>query len=271
MDILYLCEKIKLQPEIKKQVEVFIKDFDFKKIDEIQQAYFVREKMQSAFSQVQEVLGNDENGIKTLACMLQASVNAYKTYKQKGIDEEIFFDTMKVYTRFIDETYLQKGTLSFDRGWWTIRQAGCHLFRLGELEYETVFDENQLSVYMHIPSDARILPQSVDASLEQARSFIKKQYPKAEKWDFYCHSWLLDSQLKEFLNEKSNIVSFQNRFEVIDDSMVDSNINKWLFNTASTDYNTFCENTSLQKNVKRHLLAGGVIKCVKGKLKNRLD
>ncbi len=266
MDILYLCEKIKLQPEIKKQVEVFIKDFDFKQIDEIQQAYFAREKMQSAFSQVQEVLGRDENGVKTLACMLYASVKAYEFYKQKGIKDEIFFETMKCYTRFIDETYSQTGNFIFDRGWWTVRQAGCHLFRIGELEYEPVFNGDELNVYIHIPSDARILPDFVDASLEQARTFIVNQYP-LKKWNFYCHSWLLDSQLKGFLNESSNIISFQNRFEIIDDSMVDNNINKWLFNTASTDYFTFCENTSLQKKVKKHLLAGGVIKCVKGILK----
>ncbi len=271
MDILYLCEKIKLQPEIKKQIEVFIKDFDFKQIDEIQQGYCDAQKMQKAYKKTQEVLGRDVNGVKMLACMLYASVNAYETYKQKGIDDGIFFETMKVYTRFIDETYLQKGNFIFDRGWWTIRHAGCHLFRLGELEYEAVFDENRLNVYIHIPSDARILPDFIDASLEQARAFINNRYPLIKKWDFYCHSWLLDSQLKGFLNENSNIISFQNRFEIIDDSMVDTNINKWLFNTASTDYNTFCENTSLQKKVKKHLLAGGVIKCVKGKLKNRLD
>ncbi len=262
-----MCKKINLQQEIKKQVEDFIKDFDFKAVDDLQKGYLNHEDMQKTLEQVQVFLGNDENGIKILACMLYASCKAYEIYKQKAIQDEIYFDTMKCFTRFIDETQKATGELRFDRYWWTARQAGCHLFRIGELEYEAVLKENKLNIHIHIPSDARLLPGLVDSSLEQAASFFEKQYLLVKERDFFCNSWLLDNQLKMFLKEDSNIISFQNRFVILDQGQADPYLNRWLFNTESTDYSTFCENTTLQKNVKKHLINGGIIRSSYGKLK----
>lgn len=39
---------------------------------------------------------------------------------------------------FLEEAYERTGRYVFDRYWWTGRQAGCHLFRIGELEYEII-------------------------------------------------------------------------------------------------------------------------------------
>ena len=267
MDILNLCEQINLQPEIKKQVEDFVKHFDFTQIDEIQKGYLVYEDMQKTLEQVQKILGYDENGIKILACLLNASSKNYQVYQEKSISDKIYFDTMKCFTRFINEAEQITKKPCFDLYWWATRQAGCHLFRLGELEYEAVLKKNELNVYIHIPSDARLNKELVDASLEQAFQFFEKQYPQFEKTEFYCHSWLLDNQLKMFLGKDSNIISFQNRFTVLEEGQADPYLNKWLFNTDSTDCATFCENTSLQKNVKNHLVNGGIIKSVLGRLK----
>lgn len=267
MDILNLCEKINLQPVIKKQVEDFINHFDFTQIDEIQKGYLNYEDMQKTLTQVQAILGTDENGIKILACQLKAACENYQVYKERLIPDNIYFDTMKCFTRFINEAEQITKKVCFNLCWWATRQAGCHLFRLGELEYEAVLKENKLSVYIHIPSDARLNKEFVDASLEQAFAFFKTQYPQIKTTDFYCHSWLLDNQLKMFLGEASNIISFQNRFVVLEEGQADPCLNKWLFNTESTDYSAFCENTSLQKKVKNHLINGGIIKSVLGRLK----
>ena len=69
------------------------------------------------------------------------------------------------------------------------------------------------------------------------------------------------------LSENSNIVSFQNRFEIIDNGETDTDFIEWLFNTKSKDFASLQENTSLQKNVKKHLLSGGVIKNSYGRMK----
>ena len=62
------------------------------------------------------------------------------------------------------------------------------------------------------------------------------------------------------LKSDSNIVSFQNRFEIVDEGEADTEFIEWLYNTKSTDYSTLPENSYLQINVKKHLLSGGVIR-----------
>lgn len=68
------------------------------------------------------------------------------------------------------------------------------------------------------------------------------------------------------LNNDSNILYFQNLFEIIDEGEVGSDFLEWLYHTKSTDYAALPENTSLQKNVKKHLLSGGAIRNTYGRL-----
>lgn len=73
--------------------------------------------------------------------------------------------------------------------------------------------------------------------------------------------------MRRMLNKNSNIISFQNRFEIFYKGEIGTDFIEWLFNTKSTDYSTLPENTSLQKNMKRHLLSGGIIRNAYGRLK----
>lgn len=267
MDILTLCNKIKLPPKIKRLVIEFFNNFDFTAIDKRLKDFLIYEKMNEARLELQAILGEDENNIKILTCMLKASADAYEIYKSKGISDEIYFDTMKCYTRFINETYKMTGRLTFDRYWWTARQAGCHLFRIGQLEYEMKHIGDKAVIGIHIPSDADFSPSAVDKSLMKAKEFFTEHYPDLSNAEYRCHSWLLDSRLRRMLNENSNIISFQNRFEIFDEGEIGTDFIEWLFNTKSTDYSTLPESTSLQKNMKRHLLSGGIIRNAYGRLK----
>ena len=199
--------------------------------------------------------------------MLKASADVYEIYKDKGICDKIYFDTMKCYTRFIDETFKMKGKLYFDRYWWTTRQAGCHLFRIGELEYEMKHIDGNIVIGIHIPSDVDFSPSAIDDSLASAKQFFSTYYPELSNAEYRCHSWLLDGQLKEMLNDNSNILSFQNRFEVFDDGEIGTDCIQWIYNTKPTDFVTLAENTSLQRKMKEHLLSGGVIRNAYGRLK----
>lgn len=267
MNISTLCDKIELQSPVKEKVFAFAEGFDFQKIDELQKDYFSYANMKTALNQVRDLLSEDLDGIKILSCMLKACVDTYDIYQAKGISDDIYFATMKCFTRFINETHKMTGEFCFDRWWWTTRQAGCHLFRIGELEYEIVPNEKGDFIDLHIPSDADFSPQAVDKSLQKAQKFFAKYFPSLQNAEYRCHSWLLDEQLKNMLSANSNIVSFQNRFEIFDKGETDTEFIEWLFNTKSKDFASLPENTSLQKNVKKHLLSGGVIKNSYGRMK----
>ncbi len=141
------------------------------------------------------------------------------------------------------------------------------MFRIGALEYEMKHVDDIVVISIHIPSDADFSSIVVDKSIARAKEFFKRYYPELEEAEYRCHSWLLDKQLKEMLSEKSNIVSFQNRFEIFDEGEVDMEFIEWLFHTKAADFKKLPERTSLQRNVKKHLLSGGVIRNSYGKLK----
>lgn len=267
MNISVLCENIGLQPHIRDRVFSFAEQFDFKSVDEQQKGYFIYENMDEALRRTQAILGEDADGCRILACMLRASVNAYEVYRTKGIPDGIYFATMKCYTRFIDETYRMTGKLCFDRYWWTARQAGCHEFRIGELEYEMKQTGEAAGISIHVPSDADFSPAAVEKSLQAANEFFARYYPSLSGAEYRCDSWLLDSRLKGMLGDDSNIISFQNRFEIIHEGEAGTDFARWVFKTASTDYAEYPENTSLQRNMKKHLLSGGVIRNACGRIK----
>ena len=267
MNIYTLCDKIELQPLIKKRVFSFVENFDFSMVDDYQSEYLVYQNMNKALLQTQTVLGEDSDGIKILSCMLKASVDAYSIYQEKGISDDIYFATMKCFPRFVDETYRMTSGWSFDRYWWTTRQAGCHLFRIGELEYEMKHIEDNTAVGIHIPSDANFCPSAIEQSLRDAKKFFSMYYPSLCGAEYRCHSWLLDRQLRGMLGDNSNIVNFQSRFEIFNEGEASSEFIEWLFNTKTTDYTTLPENTSLQEKMKKHLLSGGVIRNAYGRIK----
>ncbi|MFD5629439.1 acyltransferase domain-containing protein [Streptomyces sp. NPDC127072] len=68
---------------------------------------------------------------------------------------------------------------------------------------------------LHI-SDFRgpLSPAACDRSLALAREFFALHYPDERYEVAVCHSWLLDQQLKRYLPPYSNIVRFQDRFDV---------------------------------------------------------
>lgn len=266
MELSILCEKICLPAEVSRRVLAFAGGFDFSRVDGYLKEFYQYDKMAQALSRLQEALGEDADHTRILACMLRASADAWTVYREKGIDDEIYFSTMKCYTRFINETFRMTGRHYFDREWWTVRQAGCHLFRIGELEYEIVPGENSFRISMHIPSDADLSAASVEESLRRAEQFFSAYYPETGQAEYFCHSWLLDPQLRRMLPEGSNIVGFQNRFTVDGEGEKDDGILQWLFHTKAADYEALPEDTTLQRGVKRHLLSGGCIRSTYGRL-----
>jgi hypothetical protein len=51
-----------------------VENYDFKTVDDYQTDYFIYENMNEARIRTQAELGEDEDGIKILACMLRAAV-----------------------------------------------------------------------------------------------------------------------------------------------------------------------------------------------------
>lgn len=196
---------------------------------------------------------HDKDNLEVLSIYMLACLKVYDKYKEKGISDIIYFDTMKCFTRFIDECYVKTNKYYFDRSWWVYRQVRMSEFRIGILEYE--FDLYEKSISIHIPSDAVLSKDNIEKSLNDAFDFINKYYKDYSKWKIICDSWLLSPNLKKYLNNDSNIILFQSYFNITRFNEDDDCFIEWLFKVnINHNYLSFKEDTSLQKKVKEALL-----------------
>lgn len=267
MNLQKLCEKIELQPEVKTEVDKFNSTFDFETISDDLEKLKNMNTEKEARIHLDKFFSDDPNHFKILTCMLLCAVDTYKIYQEKGIDEKIYIDTMKCFTRFISECKESTGVYAFDRAFWTPRQICGVLFRIGELEYEMKSFKNKNVISVHIPSDSIFTEEKCNDSFNQAKLFFKKFFNEFENVDYICESWLMMPDLKLFLRDDSNIVKFQNRFEIKEIYYDDKEFLQWVFKKKNCDIKDLPEKTSLQRKLKQHLLNGGKFGAALGILK----
>ena len=75
----------------------------------------------------------DEDGVGVLACSLLCACKAYKEYQKKGISDTVYFETMKCFTRFIDETQNGRGDLPLTVAGGRIVRSACSYLELASL------------------------------------------------------------------------------------------------------------------------------------------
>ena len=214
-----------------------------------------------AYAELEKALGDDD--MDMLACQLYAASRTREKYRIMGISDRIFLDTMGCFRRFLMETERRTGKVCFDRGWWSYRQLSMRLFRVGQLEYEMLQEPHAIS--LHIPSDSRITPEEVDASLLSAREFFTRHFPDYAEAPIGCESWLLSPVLREHLDFDSRILAFQNRFMILHADPEPNDVLEWLFSVPDdTAPEDLPETTSLQRKVKKHMLSGGSIGVARG-------
>ena len=257
MNLQKLCEKIELQSEIKVEVDKFIEHFNFDTIREDLAKLKNMKTEKEARTHLDHLFSDDPNHIKILACMLLCAVDTYQIYEEKGIEEQIYIDTMKCFTRFISECKESTGIYAFDRAFWTPRQICAVLFRIGELEYEMTSHENKRVISVHIPSDSIFTDEKCSDSLNKANEFFSRFFKEFDNVDYICESWLMMPELKLFLNANSNIVKFQNRFDIKEIDYNDKEFLQWVFKTRNCEIKDLPEKTTLQRKLKNHLMNGG--------------
>lgn len=258
MQLSELCTQIELPQEVIKRVLKEEKRIKNSKPENLFRELRNPASARKAYDKLENYLGSDPDHMKMLTCQLLCACEDHAEYAKRGIDEQIFTDTMKCYTRFLKECKDRTGKTEFDRGWWTYRQISMVLFRIGELEYELTQLKGQKAVSVHIPSDASFTPEQVDESLKRSEEFIATFYPDYEATQYFCESWLLSPRLSDMVKETSNIRKFQKLFTIQEDMPEDKEYMEWLFGkTLDTPLEELPEKTSLQRKAKELLRNGG--------------
>lgn len=199
-------------------------------------------------------LGDDPDGFATLSAHLQCALKTCEIYRECGITQEIFVETMKCFPRFVREHMASYGRYGFDRDFWTVRQLSAVLLRIGELEYEVRED----AIHLHIPSDARLELPLLRRSWERAREMLGGA-------DMVCHSWLLSPDLPGLLDADSRILAFRRNFRILSPEPDDS-FRQWVFKNPGLPDDRLPEDTSLQRKLKAFLRSGHTFHAARGTL-----
>ncbi len=221
---------------------------------------------EKAVDDLTKFLAPDEAGLKLLTCQLYAACNTYEKYKNRGISDDIFIATMKFFTRFLYYHNKVYGEFKYVWGWWAVRQIAMQEFRIGELEYEMVIQDDKKFISIHIPSDADMTSSKLRKSYLDARNFFNKYYTEYANVDMICGSWLLAPALKKILPGDSKIIQFQNSFDLTSQEDDSPGFLDWVYGRRDIPFENLPEETSLQRNLKKYLLNGGKVEWANGTL-----
>ena len=209
---------------------------------------------------------NRENKYEwALKFYLMLSCETYEAYKEKGIADEIFDRTFYDITIWCDECYRKYQIYGLEEIGWIAQSVKMNLFRLGRLQFEPYVLKEDLKcksgilkrgtevLNVHIPAGEPLDHEKCLESFKMAEHFFEED---GKTHIYMCDSWLLSPRLKEVLGVESNILKFQNMFEIVKIYETYPQAEQRVFLDVEKDKQQYPEDTSLRKKLKQYLIEG---------------
>jgi hypothetical protein len=193
--------------------------------------------------------------------------------RHQNTPERIIDSTMNILARH-SATYERKwGNLGVEAGWWMLIVLRGELLQIGSLQFhlvslgvgtlspewydETVaqhlgpgFRQGDSSIGLHIPQDADLSPEALDRTFDEARAILGQLWPVEHRRLATCRSWIMDDRLVSCLRADSNLVSFQQRFELVPGWVEDDeDVLDFVFRLPTTVFVDLPQRTSLERAV----------------------
>lgn len=203
--------------------------------------------------------------------------NNIRVYRNCKTDEVICLaEECQVFRE--DGQYDGTNGIKDEKNAWTSEYKECNRFRYGspispesyaisrkialnKEEWQLVLKRGDPVLNIHIPGKGKLNYDAVKESFLKTVPFFNTYFPEY-KWEaLICNSWLLDTQLRQFLKSSSNIVKFQDSFYLFPVYSSDSTgVYRFLFQTNVCKPENLPVNSSLQKSVREYLIGGSKIK-----------
>ncbi len=277
-----LLEEIRMPAEAADQILTLDEQIPYDALKDSMEALCIPGRWEEGLGELKAQLGEDPQGLRMLTVMLHmADTYTRGKYQEKEIDEQIYGQTMACFSRFAGEYLASEGRIGFDRDLWTPRQLSLCLFRIGTLEYELLEHRDGKLVSIHIPSDAGLSREALEASCREARAFLERFYTEWAKAPMECDSWLLSPALPKLLEADSRILLFQHGFEITDTDPEAADYLEWVYHYSPGQAQKLLDkckdgavtkevlaalpvHTSLQRKMKDYLLGGGKVGTARG-------
>ncbi len=199
-------------------------------------------------------------------------------YRERGIDETVFHDTMLDLRYKVDECKAVKGIIGTFVPYWYEGFFKMTRFALGRLQFEIepfgadyekdghILTPSSRVINVHIPRTLTPLDKaSCDAAYRQAREFFKGQYD--EPCTFVCYSWLLCPAHMALYPPQSNMYRFAAEFDVFAEGIDNDRRDLWrLFDTDDVNPARLPTDTSVRRAFVAHLKNGGQVGWGRGVL-----
>lgn len=214
-----------------------------------------------------------------LMILIYKMVALNNTYCEKGLPEEVLFDTLSDVTlrqRMYLKQYGKLG-LSDEDIMWLKHIYKLNIFKLGSLQFEIasmkcltrkglMYSDEILKklpqglpiLNVHIRRGVDLSKDAVDESFKTAEIFFAKHFSEYKFLAYVCESWLLYPGNKALLSPPSHILDFARRFELISESNINHMAIKYIFGKRYREKKYYPQETSLQKNALKNLHSLGV-------------
>jgi hypothetical protein len=208
----------------------------------------------------------------------------------RGISDDVSWASLVDLGRHMAVHRRAYGSAGVDAAWWLSLCLRGEAFDFGRLQFnyfslgygdETPpwygweaaadlgdgFRRNDACIGVHIPESGPMTPAACDESFRLAAEFFDRHFPVPQQGRRLatCWSWLLDDQLAAWLPEESNIMRFQQRFELVPGSAGgDNSALSFVFRkdlpregVTSEFLDSLSARTTLERALVSHLRAGG--------------
>ena len=189
-------------------------------------------------------------------------------YAEAGLSEALFYDNAE------DLTYKLRECWNFSRIWgnsalhWYRKFFAMTCIKLGRLQYDVSTWEEPVDVppiqkgdtvfKIHIPSSGPLTPACVEESFRIAKKHFREQgILKTEYFPVMCASWLVYPPHHDVFPEGSNLRKFQEMFTVTSQMERNRDFVRVFKQEYTDDFDSLPEDTTLQRNFKKFLKAGG--------------
>lgn len=202
------------------------------------------------------------------------AARAYDKYKEEGIDDEIYYDTMMDLVIWSDDCYKKFGTWGIDEYGWLIHHVQLKIFKLGRLQFQPItlgealvcetykLEKGEKVLNVHIPAGETLDHDKCKASYKMAKQFFKDG-----SMNCICSSWLLNPVYKTLLPASSNIVQFQKDYCIYEVDDLCMQAEERIFGEVQSNPNLYAQDTTLQKVAATYLKQGKRLGIGKGVLK----
>ena len=214
--------------------------------------------------------------------LLLVSEEAKKKYEERGVSDEVFFDTFSDLTCKLIECKNVKGVWgTFVHGWY-VHFLSCNIIKFGRLEFangmyamgkpyvigDVTIPDCYPMYYIHIPSSGE--PFTLEERLKSykmAYDFFTRE-TGAEYLMCECGSWLLYPEYQKVFPEGSNSGDFYNDFDILFSHGGDDFGDDWRVfgNVEGKKIEDYPEDTRMRRAFKKYLLEGNKAGYGKGLL-----